>query len=270
MDTKFKPPKAFFSYLVKEYSRRHYGHTGFKIEDYIQERLLSASYGLTAWIRSKEGVDWLFCLLGVDEVDAHDGFNYFFKPEEGPERPILNDKLLTIYRRVPSLTPDLPLSGIDIAKRVVFSEGWKLPSDDDIRFVFSTYRLWLKTVDGMDWVCSIFEPLKHMSLFDGRAYKYVAETGEKYWFDDNMIVTKPKHLEICINCEMALPCTDNYSGLGILCMRCYSEHFADEKLLKYCNRKECKNFGCSNYVNHETYEKVLSEIVQLPIRYMEA
>lgn len=267
MNQRFKPSKKFFRYAADEYCRKNYGHSGFKIEDYIREKLLTASYGLTAWIRSKPGANWAFQIVGVEETIPHDGYNYFFCPPQGDRRRINDTKKMRVFRKIPVSSPDLSLEAIDISKRVIFTEGWRLPSDDIIRLIFSYYRSWLKTGDGLEWLSCVFDPIKYVLAFNNTAYKYVNDKGQVYWFDDKTIISDAKLLETCICCEMSLPCTDNYSGLGTLCVRCYAENFADTEVLKQCNRDECKFYGCSNFLSHDKFDEISASVSNLPVKY---
>jgi hypothetical protein len=267
MESKFKPDKGFFKYVLEQYSRKHYGSTGFKVEDYIREHLLFSAYGLTAWLRSRAGAEWSFSLLGIEEVSPHDGFNYYFQPPQGGRQALEHSDSMKIFRRIPEGRVDLPPDAVDIAKRVVFTEGWKIPPDNAVRFVFDCYKRWLKTANGFDWISSILEPLKHVSGLGGIAYKYVGRDGQAYWFSDSQIVSDAKELQNCINCEMSFPCTDDYSGLGRLCVRCYGEHFCDPEILKFCTRHECKNHGCTFCLSYQKYEELCIDVDALPIRY---
>ncbi|MHC4647265.1 MAG: hypothetical protein ACYTBJ_17380 [Planctomycetota bacterium] len=266
MDPKFKPDKGFFKTLMNEYSRRTYGSTGFRIEDHIRSDLLAAAYGLTAWLKSKKGAGWCFSIVGVEEIRTHVGFNYFFVDTGDNRRKVLARKV-RIFRKIIQETPDLPREGLDIAKRVVYTEGWKLPNDTIFGTTFRAYRSWLKTGSGYDWLSSIFDAVKHISIFGDLAYKVLGDSGEPYWFDSKQIVSSPKPLEVCMNCEIEHPCVDNYSGLGKLCIRCYSEGFAESEMLNCCNRHECQEYRCSHFIGDEKYDSMCEDMNRYPVKF---
>ena len=248
MNPNFKPPKEFFRCLKDEYSRKNYGSSGYKIEDYIQEKLLSAAYGATAWIKSKAGAHWVFKIFGVQEVDLHPGFNYLYFNPQKRERRRLDPNKIRCFRRIDREQPDVPIEAIETAKRVVFTEGWKLPDDITFTLAYTSYRYWLKSSPGTYWAKELFSPIKYLDVYDGITYRCVSATGEVYWFSDQEVVSEPRSETHCECCQELRPCTDDYTGLGNLCNRCYSDSFGDEETLAYCNRHECRAYDCPNYI----------------------
>jgi len=268
MDAKFKPSKLYFRHVKDAYSLRKYGSSGFRVEDYTLKKLLSAAYGATAWARSKQGVEWAFEIVGIEKQFAHDGFNYFVLNGDGERKssPIPDNKGLTIYRVVDRGEPDAPQSAIDAAKRVVYVEGWELPDDSFFNFTIGCYKTWFRKNNGIAWLSEFVEPVKMVSEFHKTAYRYDSN-GKIYWFPDDDVYTSPGESVTCEGCDMDMPCTDNYSGLGTLCVRCYAENFADEEVLKACTREECKDSGCPNYMSRPTFERLSRDSVTKKGKY---
>jgi hypothetical protein len=267
MDPKFKPSKTFFRYLKSEYSLSQSGYTTGDLPEDIQNSLLISAYGATAWIRSKKGAEWVFKIVGVEEIPPHNAYKYYYNPPHGEKRRIDTDHRLRIFRRVKDVAADIYRSALDIAKRVIYTEGWKVPSDDMIKFVLTTYRSWLRSSSGFDWAKSVFKSVMHVYVMDGIAYRCTSVSGEVYWMGQEHIVTEEDALQSCESCDMDFPCTDQYTGLGRLCNRCYAESFAEEEILAFCNRHECKNYNCENYLTDDALENVTREIKQLPIQW---
>jgi len=230
MHGKFKPDRGFFRYVRNQYPQEHFGNDP---TDEIIEKLLLAAYGLTAWIRSRCGAEWTFSLMGIEEVIAHDGYTYWYVPQRERRKLIDTTNGFRVFRRIPPVPVTLDNDALLVAKRVVFTEGWTVPRDDMVKFVFACYARWLKTKHAHDWLCSTFDPIKYVSSFGSIAYKCISHTGDTFWFDERSVITEAKGLETCTCCEMSYPCTDSYSGLGVLCVRCYSEHFSEPELLKF-------------------------------------
>ncbi len=256
MNAKFKPDKKYFRHVKDTYSLRKYGSSGFRVEDYTLKKLLSAAYGATAWVMSKPGVEWAFEIIGIEKQFAQDGFNYFVIDNRDREgSPIPDNRGLSIYRVVSRGESDAPPSAIETAKRVVYVEKWDLPEDRFFDFALGCYKTWFRKNNGIAWLSEFVEPVKMVSKFHKTAYKYDSN-GKIYWFSEDDVYSSPGDLTPCEGCDMDMPCTDNYSGLGTLCVRCYAENFADEEVLKACTREECRDMGCPNYMTRETFKRL--------------
>jgi len=268
MDGKFKPNKSYFRHVKDAYALRKYGSTGFRIEDYTLEKLLSSSYGMTAWVKSTQGVEWAFEIIGIEKQLAQDGFNYSVLDgsDDGRSSPIPDNDGLTIYRVVEKREPRIPPSAIDVSKRVIYLEGWDLPEDHFIEFVGNCYKTWFRKSRGIEWLSTFVEPVRMVSEFHKTAYKYDSR-GKIYWFSEDEIYSSSGELKTCEGCDMEMPCTDNHSGVGNLCTRCYGENFADEEVLRSCTREECKDSGCPNYMTRETFERLLTKSKEENKRY---
>jgi hypothetical protein len=270
MHPKFKPNKAFFKYLKDEYSKAKHGYAGVSISDTSMQHLLNAAYGWTAWFRSKEGAKILFRIIGIRDMPPHDGFLYYYVPPHGVRQRIDTSHGLRIFKKVPGEIVDHKLSWMDIAKRVVYTEGWKVPPDDAFNFVYRSYRVWLRLSPGIEWCKSSYKPIMHTYALDGLAYKATSVKGETYWFNKTYVESEPKEQETCEACDYDFPCTDEYTGLGRLCNRCYAENFADSHCLSQCNRPECEDYACHNYLEDKKFYETAAEIDKLPIKYTAA
>lgn len=255
MNTNYKPPKAFFTHLKQEYARINYGSSGFKLEDYIIEQLLAASYGMTAWVLTRDGAQWIFEALGLEEIDLHPGFDYYYKDPNSQRQKIPHINL-RIFRRCEPSIPEITAEALNIAKRVVYTEGWKLPEDSTFRLSFCTFRNWLKATDGYVWAKSRYQPLQYIEIYTPIAYRVKGDTGEAAWLDDEHVISDAKSLEVCECCDLSFPCLENYSGFGRLCNRCYADNLAEPQALQLCNRHECKEYDCQNYISDDRLTQI--------------
>lgn len=259
MENRFKPPKPFFKYLKSEYTCSRYGNGNIPLSDESQSNLLCAAYGVTAWIRSKQGADWCFKICGIEEVEPHYGFTYYYVPPHGDKRRISEDHGLRIFRRTKMTPVEILKSSIDIATRVVYVEGWKVPQEDMIKAAVSAYRSWIQTETGFSWIKSVFKPIMQVDVHNGISYRCTSVSGEVYWIGDDNIEADPNQSSMCINCDMTYPCTTNLKGIGDLCNRCYGENFGEMDVLILCNRHECANICCENYISELKLEDMLFE-----------
>lgn len=259
MELRFKPEKGFFRYLKKEYIYSRYGNANIPLSDESQSNLLCAAYGVTAWIRSKPGASWCFTLCGVEEVDSHYGFVYYYTPTHGGKRRIVedDDHGLRIFRQTSPKPVEILKSSIDIAKKVVYTEGWNLPPEDMIKAAVSAYRAWIQTETGFEWIKSVFRPIMEVNVHDGISYRCTSVNGEVYWFGGDLVSAEPKPSTSCINCDLPYPCTTNLKGIGNLCNRCYGENFGEIDVLMLCNRHECAEICCENYITNSKLEDIL-------------
>lgn len=266
MQEKFKPNKHFFKFLKAEYSRRKYGHTTSEILPSVQEKLLCAAYGVTAWLFTKNGARWLFALMGMEEVEPHHAFVYYYNLNH-EKKKLDNQGSLRIFRKSPKERAGIPRVGIDIAKRVVYSEGWKLPEDAVFEFVFEQYRAWLWDTHGQLWLKDNFTAIRFIDNHQGIAYRFETKEGQTYWFEEGQIISEPHTSKDCECCEYEFPCCDNYTGMGRLCNRCYAEHFAEPDVLHGCNRHECYLIECHNYLTDKQYVDLVEGFKQLPAQW---
>lgn len=257
MDSRFKPPKLFFKYLKSEYAYSKYGSKSISMSSEMQNNLLCAAYGVTAWIRTKRGASWCFRLCGVEEIDMHHGFEYYYIPPHGSKRKLSDDHSLRIFRSTKKGHMEIYKSAIDIAKKVVYTEGWELPPEEMIKAAISAYRTWIMTENGFVWIKSVFRPIMEIDVHGGLVYKCTSVNKETFWLGEDYIESKPKHSVMCINCDLSYPCTTNLKGIGNLCNRCYGENFGEIDILTFCNRKECAEICCENYLSDSKLEDVL-------------
>lgn len=267
MNPKYKPSKTFFKYLKQEYALSRNGFSEADIEERVQNRLLMSAYGATAWVRTKKGAEWTFKIIGVEEVDPHPGFMYYYMPPHGEKRRVDSDHGLRIFRRVHEKPVDIYHSALDIAKKVIYTEGWEVPDEEIIKFVFNIYRTWLRTPAGFEWIKSVFRPVMNVYALGGIAYKCTSVHGETYWMGRDAILPDPNQFLTCDSCDMSFPCTGNYSSIGRICNRCYAENFAEVDVLELCSRHECKNINCENHISEEKIEGVRREMESLPIKW---
>lgn len=265
MDAKFKPHKDFFRYIKREYARINYGASENRVEDYVLQRLLSAAYGCTAWLLTKQGAEWVFASLGVEEVAVHPGFKYYF--HNGGTRKRIDDNMMKIWRRCPTAEVIVDRDGIEIAKRVVYTEGWKVPDDKLFVFTMRSYEKWLKMLPAQDFLRDNFSPLKYLAIFSGVAYRCGSQDGEVYWLSTEQVQSEAKESGNCCGCDIDFPCIDNYSGLGSLCNKCYTENFGDSETLTLCTRHECKEHGCCNHITQSRAAEDKLELDKLPIKW---
>lgn len=263
MDSRFKPPKLFFKYLKSEYSYMRYRSSSIKLSNELQNGLLCAAYGATAWLRTKRGARWCFTICGIEEAEPHHAFNYYYVPPHGEKRRIDETHSITIFRRVKEKPAETLKTAVDIAKKVVYTEGWELPPEDMIKAALSAYREWIQKEDGHMWIKSVFRPIMEVSVHNGLAYKIGPHMGvdsgnnDTFWLGQDHVVTKPKQSLTCINCDMSYPCTTNLKGIGDLCNRCYGENFGEIDVLTLCNRHECAWIACENYMSDGKLEDVM-------------
>ena len=267
MNPKFKPPKEFFNYLKSEYSRSHYGYTGYRIEPYIFEKLLCAAYGITAWILSKGGAEWIFKIVGVKEIPTHHGYKYYFRSTNSSERRLIDRNKIRIFKKISDTTGDVGVEALEMAKRVVFAEGWKLPEDKTFMFIFGTYREWVKRTAGKQWIRERFSPIKYLEIFGEIAYRCGSYTGEVFWVSKDQVVSEPNEENPCECCDCSYPCVENYTGLGSICNRCYAENLVENEVLEMCNRHECKDHECHNYLSDDRMIETSNEIEEFPIQW---
>lgn len=256
MDPRFKPPKPFFKYLKMEYSKIRYGNGAIQLSQELQSNLLCAAYGVTAWIRTKRGAKWCFTICGIEEAEPHYAFDYYYVPPQGEKRKLDQGQCIKIFRQVKRRPAEILKSGIDIAKKVVYTEGWELPPEDMIKAALSAYREWIQRDTGFEWIKSVFRPIMETDVHDGIAYK-IEYNDQAYWLSQDNLVSKPKQSRVCINCDLPYPCTTNLKGIGSLCNRCYGENFGEIDVLTLCNRHECAEIACENYMSDGKLEDTM-------------
>lgn len=267
MDDRYKPPKSYIKRFRSEYSRRHYGYSDYKIEPYVFEKILASGYGIMAYISSKVGADWVFALLGLEEIDAHPGFKYVFQGPNGAGRKTIEKHNLRIFRMHKRGEPDTPQEAIDVSKRVIFSEGWKVPEDRVVSMGLSVLRLWLQSEQGHEWAQQRYRSFYYTTKQGGLTYRAESQDGTTYWLSDSEVSAEVLDLETCDSCQELFPCTDSYTGLGTLCNRCYSENFGDSEQLATCNRHECENHSCQNFIRDEALAGVADKVGDPPIKW---
>jgi hypothetical protein len=259
VESRFKPPKPFFKYLKTEYVYSRYGNGNIPLSDESQSNLLCAAYGVTAWIKTNKGASWCFQLFGIEELEPHYGFVYYYIPPHGEKRKLSEDHGLRIFRQTKAKPVEILKSSIDIAKKVVYTEGWRVPPEDMIKAAISAYRTWIQTELGFEWVKSVFRPIMEVNVHDGISYRCTSVNGEVYWLGCNHVKAEQKPTSMCINCDLTYPCTTDLKGIGNLCNRCYGENFGEMDVLMLCNRHECAEICCENYMSNGKLEDMLFE-----------
>lgn len=264
MNPKFKPSKPFFRYLKTEYAKEVHGYQSYNFSDEMQEKLLKTAYALTAYFKSKKGAKIVFATAGVEEVKPHHGFDY---RHDKTKRLVPDTKNLRIFRKVTKERTEFPKTDLEIIRKVFYSENWTYPLEDFIMRVFRHYRNWFSTGLGQTWIYDNYKAIEYLKYSNGIGYRYQTDDGRVYWFDDSEIIPESKPLDYCINCDSEYPCTDHYTGMGTLCNRCFSEHFADPESLKSCNRHECRHYGCHNYLTEMQFYELVENPHNMPVRW---
>ena len=264
MNPKFKPDKALFRYLKTEYAKEVHGYSTFNFTDVTLDRLLKTAYAITAFLKTKHGAEAIFSMAGVEEVEPHPGFDY---QHEKTGRIVQERENLRIFRRITKERVELSRSALDTVRRVLYAESWSCPEEEFITKVFRHYRNWFGTGMGQSWAFNNYKALDVIRNSNGVVYRYETDDNRIYWFDDRDIVPIARPEDHCINCDTSYPCCDNFSGMGVMCNRCYSEHFADAEVLKSCTRHECKAIGCHNYMTERQFYDIVENPHNMPIKW---
>ena len=268
MNPKFKPSKAFFKYLKGEYAYAVHGYRT-TLSDTTLADLLASAYGITAWIHTKTGVRWLFNLYGIEELSPHFAYQYLRVEPTLGTKSIIPASEITIFATTGVKSTDLLKSTFDIAKKVIYAEGWKIPEERVLKRALGSYRDWLQTTEGKNWAKDEFAPIYNIIRFGGTTYKLKKQAGNILWTGGNQVQIQTEEYKWCEGCDLNYPCTDEYTNLGVLCNRCYAENFADPETLGACCRFECKIEECGHYLSHFKYKSLVEEIRTLPIQWEE-
>ncbi len=154
-----------------------------------------------------------------------------------------------------------------MSRKVVYATGYELPGETMFTMAYSAFRSWLKTSDGNFWAKETYAAHRHTRSLGGVSYRAESQDGRVYWLGKSEIVFEPEGLDTCESCQELFPCTDNYTSLGTLCVRCFSENFGTADILSLCARHECEQHSCIHHMSREKFRKLAAELDSSPLKW---